>query len=456
MFILPAIGVTALGVERHLLLVSYYGLQASHVAVGMITLAVAAVMFWNRIWVATRLAGLHTPGEAIGRYYNSIALRVIMMGLCILFALPYSANLLSQAALLVHQATDGTIPREMAVWVFALSMAVPAIIGGWRAVVMVLAMEALLMAILIPGIMIFGEIVLSGDFFPTRPMPVKDGIIWDQIPGVLQGYAGVGKNVPTGGIFTTVAISSTAISLAGIVLSPATLYLGQTARRGPAFGISAVWLTGGLAAGILLLVVPVLAARMPAGLVAHAEALAAVVPLAGVSVILLGVMGALFAITFFVTGGALLVFRELVHTYLFPNLTDQGQRLGARISLGVGFFLLGLMAAFMPFVSAVFASVCGSAPRITAAARDGRFCLHAVDKPWRGPGGDCSGVPPCCVHRTARSNFLRRFVHRSALGPLAADHSFGRLGFGDKSADCILVFCGNAQRTRNVSKVTFS
>ena len=211
MFILPAIGLAALGFERHLMLVSRYGLQASHVVVGLITLAVAAVMFWNRLWVATRLAGLNTPGEAIGRYYDSIALRVIMMGLCILFALPYSANLLSQAALLVQQATDGTIPREMAVWIFALSMAIPAIIGGWRAVVLVLAMEALLMAILIPGIMLFGEIVLAGDIFPTRPMQVEDGIFWDRIPGVLQGYAGVGKNVPTGGIFTTVAISSTAI-----------------------------------------------------------------------------------------------------------------------------------------------------------------------------------------------------------------------------------------------------
>ena len=357
MFILPAIGVAALGFERHLLLVSRYGLQASHVAVGLITVAVAAVMFWNRLWVATRLAGLNTPGEAIGRYYDSIALRVIMMGLCILFALPYSANLLSQAALLVQEATDGTIPREMAVWIFALSMAIPAIIGGWRAVVLVLAMEALLMAILIPGIMLFGEIVLAGDIFPNRPIQVEDGIFWDRIPGVLQGYAGVGKNVPTGGIFTTVAISSTAISLAGIVLSPATLYLGQTAHKGRAFGIGGVWLTGGLAAGILLLVVPVLAARMPSGLVSHAEALAAVVPLAGVSVILLGLISALFAISFFVTGGTLLVFRELVHTYLFPNLTDRGQRLGARISLGFGFFLLGLMAAFMPFVSAVFASV---------------------------------------------------------------------------------------------------
>ena len=39
MFILPAIGVAALGFERHLLLVSRYGLQASHVAVGLITVA---------------------------------------------------------------------------------------------------------------------------------------------------------------------------------------------------------------------------------------------------------------------------------------------------------------------------------------------------------------------------------------------------------------------------------
>ena len=58
MFILPAIGVAALGFERHLLLVSRYGLQASHVAVGLITVAVAAVMFWNRLWVATRLAAV--------------------------------------------------------------------------------------------------------------------------------------------------------------------------------------------------------------------------------------------------------------------------------------------------------------------------------------------------------------------------------------------------------------
>ena len=107
------------------------------------------------------------------------------------------------------------------------------------------------MAILIPGVTLFGEIVLTGDIFPTQPMPVEDGIFWDRIPGVLQGYAGVGKSVPVGGIFV-IAISSTAISFVGLS-SVATLYLGQTTLKGNAFGIGAVWLTSGLAAGLMLL-----------------------------------------------------------------------------------------------------------------------------------------------------------------------------------------------------------
>ena len=223
MFLLPAIGVAALGLERQLLLVTRYGLQASHVAIGLVTVAVAGVLIWNRLWVATRLASLRTPGEALGRYYDSIALRVIMLGLCVLFALPYSAHILSQAAQLVETATGGTISRSMAVWMCAITLAIPAIIGGWRGTILVLAMQALFLAVLLPGIMLFGEVVLGGDMFPTSPMPTADGIFWDRIPGVLQAYGGVGKNVPTGGIFTTIAISSTAISLVGIMCSPATL-----------------------------------------------------------------------------------------------------------------------------------------------------------------------------------------------------------------------------------------
>ena len=357
MFLLPAIGVAALGLERQLLLVTRYGLQASHVAIGLVTVAVAGVLIWNRLWVATRLASLRTPGEALGRYYDSIALRVIMLGLCVLFALPYSAHILSQAAQLLETATGGTISRSMAVWMCAITLAIPAIIGGWRGTILVLAMQALFLAVLLPGIMLFGEVVLGGDMFPTSPMPTADGIFWDRIPGVLQAYGGVGKNVPTGGIFTTIAISSTAISLVGIMCSPATLYLGQTTKHGKAFAVGGVWLTGGLAAGLLLLVLPVVAARMPDGLAGYANVLADIVPLAGVAVILLGVVGSLLAVSFFVTGGTLILFSELVHTYLFPKLSPAKQRFGARVGLGIAFFFLGLMAAFMPFVSAVFASV---------------------------------------------------------------------------------------------------
>ena len=57
------------------------------------------------------------------------------------------------------------------------------------------------------------------------------------------------------------------------------------------------------------------------------------------------------------TGGAIIFTRELVATYLIPNLTERQQRFAARVSLGIGFFLLALMASFTPLFSAILASL---------------------------------------------------------------------------------------------------
>ena len=357
MFLLPGLAFAGLGVERHLGLVARFGLQASHVAVGLVLVAAAAMMVWNRLWLVTRLAGLATPAEALGRYYDSIAFRVAMMSLALLFALPYAADILSATARLFETATGGVIPRAAGVWLFALALAIPAIIGGWRATVLVLAMQALLMALLLPGVTLFTEITAAGAGYPNQPIAVADGVFWDRIPGVLQNAAGIGKSVPPGGIFTAVGIASSVVALLGLVLNPATLYLGQGARAGRSFGIASVWLTGGLAAGILLLSAPVLASRMPGGLVPLSENLFDIAPFVGVGLLLLTLTGGLLAVSFFVTGGTLLLTRDLVLTYLLPRLDARAQRLAARIGLGFAFFAVALMAAFAPFASAVLASV---------------------------------------------------------------------------------------------------
>ena len=66
MFILPAIGVAALGFERHLLLVSRYGLQASHVAVGLITVAADDIDWDDDVRIAIEERASKSPDALTG------------------------------------------------------------------------------------------------------------------------------------------------------------------------------------------------------------------------------------------------------------------------------------------------------------------------------------------------------------------------------------------------------
>ncbi len=357
MFLLPGIVLAGIGIDRHLGLVALYGLQAGHIGMGMIPVAIAALLIWNRMWYVTRIANLTTPGEALGRYFDSIALRVVLLGLSVLFALPFAANILSNAASLLEGATSGLIPRIAGVWLMALASAFAAIIGGWRGTVQTLAMLSVLILLFVLVVTLFTEVTAQSPGFPIAAMPQENGIMWDRLPGVLQNVFGVGKTVPAGGIFTAVGVASTLLSLVGLVISPAALYLAQTSRHGKTLGLSAVWLTGGLLGSILIVGVPVLAFRMIEGPFALAELLYGVEPLISVMLLIVMLAGAILAINFFVVGSTLLVLREAVLRYLLPQLNTVQQRLAARIALGFAFFFMAFMASFLPLISAILASV---------------------------------------------------------------------------------------------------
>lgn len=357
MFLLPGLVVAVMGVDRHIGLVSQFGLQASHIGIGLVPVAICTLLIWNRLWFATRVAALVTPGEALGRYYNSVALRVIMLGVTVLFALPFAANTLSNVALLLDSATSGLVPRVAGVWFIGFATAVASIIGGWRAVIMTLAMLSLLLLLCLPSTAVLTEIASVEKGFPHRPIPVVEGVLWDRMPGVIQSVLGIGKEIPATGIFSAVGVVSNILALVGIVVSPAALYLGQTMRAGSGLAVSTVWLTGGLAGGLLLLGTPLLALRMAEGPMALAEYLYTLEPLAGVVMLLAIFAGGFLAFNFFVTAGALLFTRELIITYLLSRLTEKGQRLAARITLGFAFFFVTFMASFMPLISAIGASV---------------------------------------------------------------------------------------------------
>lgn len=345
------------GLGDQLALTARFGLQASHLGLGLVLAAMTAILIQKRLWLAGRITGLGSPGELLSRYYQSVTLRILMLTLSGLFALPFAANLLSQTAELVEAATNGALGRAVAVWVMGFFLFLPAVIGGWRGTVLVAAIQAVLLAVLMLACTLFAQTMLPGAGFPALPLPVAEGVLADRIPGVIQFSAGLGKSLPQGGIFTTVGIASTALAMIGVVLSPAFLFLGMTARAGRNLGFGAVWIVAGLGGAALLIGAPVLAGRMGAGLPDLAAAMAAVEPFAGLGLILLAVLSAQLAVSLFVNAGTLLVTQELILPYILPGLTPQSQRMTARVALAMAYALVALLASFAPLSSAILAGL---------------------------------------------------------------------------------------------------
>ena len=356
-FAATGVMVAGMGLGDHLALIARYGLQASHIALGLVLAALTALLLQKRLWLAARIAGLNSPGEALGRYYQSTALRIVMLVMALLFGLPFAANMLSQLGGLLAEAANGAVPRATAIWVAAFFLMLPAVIGGWRATVLVLAVQALFLAVLVPGLAGFAADMLAGPGFPTSPLTVATGILADQIPGVIQFSAGIGKETPPGGIFTGVGIASAALSLIGIVLSPGFLYLGMTARAGRSAGLAPVWLIAAVATGVLLIAGPMLAARMGQGPAPFAADLSVIEPFAGVALLLVLILTAQMAVAFFTTSSAILIAREVILPFVLPGLSPANARLTTRITLAIGYALVAALAAFAPVASAVFGSV---------------------------------------------------------------------------------------------------
>lgn len=344
------------GLTDHLVLVDRYGLQASHVGVGIIIAALAAILLLKRLWLGARIVGLVSPGLMMGWYYQSTALRLFVAGLTALFALPFAARVLADAGTIIDTATDGAIPREVAIWTLAFTLFLPAVIGGWRAVVLVAGMQSAIVVLALATAVFFGEGMLADGGFLRTSMPVAEGILADRIPGVVQYAAGIGKDMPAGGIFTTVGVVSTALTLVGVVLSPMFLHLGMTTGPGRAFAVTHVWLVAGLVGTVLVLAVPFLAARIDGGVATLATTLARVDVLAGAAAVLGLVAVAQLTVAFFVTGGTLLLARDLLFHDIFPGLNPRAERFATRIALAGAFIPVAILAAFSPLTSAVLAS----------------------------------------------------------------------------------------------------
>lgn len=360
--------VAGIGLYDHYLLLAQFGLQYSHVAVGIILVALAAVLAQKRLWLASRITGLRSLGELIGAYYGSSTLRTLLLLLLLLFTIPFAAQSLSRLGLVIETATGGNIGRAAAIWACAFFLFLAGVIGGWRATVYVVAAQSVLVVTLIA--LIGGVGVAAFDWLEailTQP-PVRDGVMAREIPGVMQYSAGIGKDQTAGGMWTTLAILSTALAFVGITLSPAFTFLGTTIRRGTGFAFNHVWMTAGLGAGALVLVGPLIGAgvglanagTLAGGFVSYEGVLAKLLTLDhffSVATVLMLAAALQIVVGFFAQSGASLFVIELLGRFILPELRPAGRALAGRITLAVVYLSIALMAAYLPLVTETLGSL---------------------------------------------------------------------------------------------------
>ena len=235
-----------------------------------ITIPLGSVLFFKRQWMLSRKYGYITPGEMYYDYYRSDTIRIISVIVTFFVAVPLLAILFGATGFLVNLLTEGSISRELSMWVISSVVLLYVVTGGFKATVSVGVVQSWLFvfSIFVLGIIVY--IFVGGfDAFNealskiattsistwgnTRGYGGGDYNSFFAVPGVIQWVAGLGKNDPVGGPWTAMMIFTFTISFMGIVLSPSFSMWSFSTQHPRVFSYYQVW---GCAAaiGILLFI----------------------------------------------------------------------------------------------------------------------------------------------------------------------------------------------------------
>ncbi|MDO4393910.1 MAG: sodium:solute symporter family protein [Bacillota bacterium] len=121
--------------------------------------AVLIFFIGKRIWFLGKLNDYITPTDFFTDIYQSKPLSVIVTAILLVFTLPYIQIQFVGGAYLIELATDGSIPWEMAGFIFYIVMIVYMWAGGLRAVAM---------ADVFLGILVFFTLIATGFFLTYK------------------------------------------------------------------------------------------------------------------------------------------------------------------------------------------------------------------------------------------------------------------------------------------------
>jgi Na+/proline symporter len=377
------------------------GFQFAQLGLVAVTVPLTGVLFFKRQWLLSKLHGYITPGEMLSDYFGGDTLRIMVVGIALVCAVPYVGLQLSASGALVEWLSHGTVPGNAAMWAITLVVFLYLCIGGFRAAVYVGGLQGLLLCTGILSVSLLALWNLGGvDGFDgfmqgLSKLGASTAGPWGgtaqgynayfAIPGVVQFTAGVGKELPVAGLWTAAMVLSTCFAFMGLQATPAFSMLAYSCKSPKGFAPQQVW-AAAAGVGVLLVFFSVISglganflgassvfndvglsiARQLPQIEAGQEArlyaqylltLAESSPwfMALLAVCALGAIHAMVAL--FVTTTGTIIVRDVFVRYLTPLATLEQQKLYARCSIAAIMGSALLLATFAPQAQVLLAAL---------------------------------------------------------------------------------------------------
>ena len=229
-----------------------------------ITIPLAGVLFLKRQWMLSRRFGYVTPAELYSDYFGGRLMRLIVMLIALLFALPFLGMQLTAAGYLIQVVSNAAIPWVFAMWILTalvflyvcLAACGPSLTLEHFKVCCLRSASSRLPFSLGPGS------TASAILSPYLPVGAPKVGPWGastagynayfEIPGVVQFVAGLGREAPVGGIWSASLVFTYCFGLMGLQFGAGVHCRCLATREARGFAPQQVWASGAVVGLILV------------------------------------------------------------------------------------------------------------------------------------------------------------------------------------------------------------
>ena len=184
--------------------VATQGFGFAAVSLGGILAPLTGALFFKRIWALTVRFGSANQARFLEEFYGSKMLVVLSAAVALLFAVALGGLLLAQFASFFHFLSGGFFSQFYSIVLIAMMLMVYTVAGGMRGVLHVGAIQGVLGAVGLAGVVVYIIILANGQGgllsgIDSAQKAAGSAALFN-VSGVIQFTSGLGVDVPAGGV----------------------------------------------------------------------------------------------------------------------------------------------------------------------------------------------------------------------------------------------------------------